>query len=894
VADVTATDPGASRRRDDLEAVLTHVTDLSELLLVLDFDGTLSPIVDDPDAAAPAAGALEAVAALTDRAAVAVLSGRHLDDLAPRVGALPVILVGGHGTEVRDPDGTRTSLFDAGPVQQVLDECADELGALLAGADGWRVERKPASLAVHHRTAAPADVARLLERVRAVLAAPAADGAFDVLDGKMVTELRPSGVDKGTALRWLADRHPDRRVLVLGDDVTDEDAFAAAADLGGNAVLVSTTPRRTAARWRIDDPTRVVLLLERLGAPGTAAPLGAEQVWTRRFHPIAEHGMIGDSRTAALVAPDASVEWMCIPRFDSPSIFAAILDPVRGGRFRVRPTRPLEVQRTYLGETNVLVTRFVDAGSPVLTVTDLLVTSRVNAFDARHTGHHLLRKVEVFGDVEVEVVFQPRFDYARVPTHLEVTQDGVVATADTSDGPQRALLVSDLPFAVTTHEGGNGDVATARLGLTAGAVHWLSLRTGDWERSPHLHLSPDELLDLTVRTWGRWARAIEYDGPWRDDVVRSALVLKGLVYEPTGALVAAPTTSLPEGLGGVRNWDYRYAWIRDSAYVLECFLRIGHTREAETFIRWLGELSERIGGAHALRPLYRIDGEDDLVEFELDHLDGYHDSRPVRIGNGAATQLQLDIYGAAMQLGWLTEQAGTEVPTTRWPTIVELVEAVAERWDEPDAGLWEIRSEPKHHTFSKFQCWLAVDRAIRIGEDLGLAGPYDRWRRVAADIRDSIMTHGYDEELGAFTQAYGEPHMDASLLLLPLKGFIAPTDPRVRSTVEAIRRELEVGDGLLLRYRTVDGLDGHEGAFLLCSFWLVELLARMGDLEEAVRLFERLRAAAGPLGLYAEELDPVTHLHLGNFPQAFTHMGLIGAATAIHEELSTRPLTGRG
>ncbi|MFP5308396.1 MAG: trehalose-phosphatase, partial [Actinomycetes bacterium] len=625
-------------RRDDLEAVLTHVADPSELLLVLDFDGTLSPIVDDPDAAAPADGAIAAVAALADRAVVAIVSGRHLDDLVPRVGELPVTLVGGHGTEVRDPDGTRTSLFDDGPVQHVLDTCEAELTDLLADVGGWRVERKPASLAVHHRTAVPADVERLLPRVRAVLAAPAADGPFDVLDGKAVTELRPSGVDKGRALRWLARRHPDRRVLVVGDDVTDEDAFEAADDLGGQAVLVSDSPRATAARWRIDDPVRVVWLLERLGAPGAVAPLGAEEVWTRRFHPIGEHGMIGDSRTAALVAPDASVEWMCVPRFDSPSVFAAILDPLRGGRFRVRPTRPLEVQRTYLGETNVVVTRFVDAGSPVLTVTDLLVTSRVAAFDPDHTGHVLLRRVEAFEDVEVEVEFQPRFDYARVPTRLERADGCVVATAETSDGPERAVLETDLPLEVVEHEDGNGDVARVRTTLAGGDTRWLTLRTGAWERSPHLHLSSEELLDLTVRTWGRWARAIDYDGPWREDVVRSALVLKGLVYEPTGALVAAPTTSLPEGLGGVRNWDYRYAWLRDAAIVMSSLLRAGYREEARAWREWL--LRAVAGDPENLQIMYGIAGERQLPESELEWLSGYEGSAPVRIGNAAASQRQ--------------------------------------------------------------------------------------------------------------------------------------------------------------------------------------------------------------------------------------------------------------
>ncbi|MDX1658223.1 MAG: glycoside hydrolase family 15 protein [Nitriliruptorales bacterium] len=603
-----------------------------------------------------------------------------------------------------------------------------------------------------------------------------------------------------------------------------------------------------------------------------------------RFHPIESYGMIGDSRTAALVSPDGSIDWLCLPRFDSASVFAALLDPERGGRWRIRPIGDFEVQRTYLGETNVLVTRFTRDGDPVLTITDLLVFSRVNAFDLAYTGHILLRRVEAYGEVELEVEFQPRFDYARAVTRLSA-QDGVLRA---SAGNEHLDLRCDVDLGILPHDDGKGDVARATVVLRSGEERWFKLTTPGAERGPHAHLSPADLLDLTLRTWGRWARMIDYDGPWREEVVRSALVLKALVFEPTGALVAAPTTSLPERLGGVRNWDYRFAWIRDSAYVLECFLRIGHTREAETFVRWLSELTDRIGGAHALQPLYRITGEEEVGEYELAHLEGYAGSQPVRVGNGAATQLQLDIYGAAVQLAYLNEQLGGEIPAARWPVIRELVTTVIERWQEPDAGLWEIRAEPRHHTFSKFQCWVAVDRAIRIGQDLGLDAPYEQWEAVASEIRDSVLEHGYDEERRSFVQSYGGSDLDAALLALPLRGLVPPGDKRTRSTVKAIREDLEVADGLLLRYRTEDGLPGSEGAFLMCSFWLVELLARMGELDEAIRLFEALLARASPLGLFAEEIDVESGRHLGNFPQGFTHMGLITAATAIDEELRGR------
>lgn len=592
------------------------------------------------------------------------------------------------------------------------------------------------------------------------------------------------------------------------------------------------------------------------------------------------------------MSPDGSIDWFCVPRFDSPSIFAALLDPVHGGRWIIRCAGDdLGVQRTYLAETNVLATRFVRNGDPVVTVTDFLVYSRVNAFDASHTGHTLLRRVEAFGDCVVETAFQPRFDYARGGCEMTITDQGVRAASGTE---WAEVAGGRADWRIDTHADGL-PIARAELELRAGDERWFRLLTPGAERGPHHHLPPEELLDLTMRTWGRWSSRIDIDGPWRDAVVRSALVLKCLVYEPTGALVAAPTTSLPEDPGGVRNWDYRYAWIRDSAYVLECFLGIGHTREAETFIRWVNEVADRFGGPHELRPLYRVTGDEDVVEFELENLRGYRDSRPVRVGNAASTQLQLDIYGAAAQLSWLTVLHGGEVPATRWSTVSALVEAVRGRWREPDAGLWEIRASPRHHTFSKFQCWLAVDRAIRIGRDLGLDADYPGWQALADEIKDDVLTQAFDPELGSFVGYYGAKEVDASVLLLPLRGLLPPLDDRVASTVEVVRRELEVADGLLLRYRTDDGLPGREGAFLMCSFWLVELLARMQRLDEAEELFERLVSLSGPLGLFGEQIDPGTGAHLGNYPQGFTHMGLIAAAIAIeHERGSRRHPSRRG
>lgn len=882
----TVTEPAEQpvrRVRDDLEAVVAQAGDLARRVVIVDFDGTLSRIVADPGDAALISGAREALAGLLDTPVeVAVLSGRPLADVEARLEGLPVLVVGGHGAEARLPDGSHVDLVDHAGLHATLDRAAEAVTRLVGRRAGWQLERKPHSLAVHHRRAGPESAGRLDEVVGALERHTDEPPGWEVLGGKAVVELRPRLASKHHATHWIAARFPGRVPLVIGDDVTDEEAFAAAAELGGAGVLVELVPRRTAARWRVENPDRVVELLRRLGRADyeRRSPARAGGGGPPAEHAIESYGLISDSRTAGLVSPDGSVDWLCLPRFDSPSVFAALLDPRRGGRWRIRPADRdgLGIQRTYLGDTNVLVTRFVRDGDPLVTLTDFLVYSRVNAFDPTHTGHVLIRRVEAVVPTRLEVEFQPRFDYGRARTRMEATAEGLRAWAGTDE---LTLSVPGLAWEVTSHEDGNGQVGRAWPELAAGEQRWFVMGTASAHRGPHSHLPPRELLDLTVRTWGRWSDKITFDGPWRDAVVRSALVLKGLIYEPTGAMVAAPTTSLPETPTGVRNWDYRYAWIRDSAYGLESFLRLGHTREAETFVRWLGELTHRIGGAAELRPLYRITGEEDLTEFAVEQLAGYRGSRPVRVGNSAAMQRQLDIYGAAVQLGYLTDLLGSEVPPTRWSIIVQLIDTVADRWRMPDSGLWEIRSPPRTHTYSRFQCWLAVDRAIKIGRSLGLAAPYGRWQKLADEIAADVLTYGWNDEVGAFTQSYGSTALDASLLLLPLRRLVPPCDERVASTVAAIRRRLEVTDGVLLRYRSDDGLPGQEGGVLLCSFWLVAVLAEMGQLDEAERLFDRLVALAGPLGLYAEQIDPRTHTHLGNFPQAFTHMGLITAATTL-------------
>jgi alpha,alpha-trehalase len=602
------------------------------------------------------------------------------------------------------------------------------------------------------------------------------------------------------------------------------------------------------------------------------------------YPPISDYALVGDCHSAALIARDGSVDWFCPGRFDAPAVFCRLLDVDKGGYLRTAPTGSFSVVRRYRGPTNVLETIFSSKAGR-LRATDLMPvhqrSSDRQGYDVG-TSHRLLRKLECLeGEVEIELQFKPTFDYARARTELEPRAGaGAIAHADA-----RYLTLACPGINLQADD---RDALVSRFQLQVGEQRWVVLTHADDPDRAEEALMPvqcEEQLARTLRYWKGWAEKCTYHGPYRDQVVRSALVLKLLTYEPTGAVVAAPTTSLPENLGGERNWDYRYTWLRDSSLILYALLTIGYEEEAADFIHWL---EQTVGADLTRRPqiMYGIDGRSHLPEEVLNHLEGYHGSQPVRIGNAAADQRQIDIFGEVMRAAALYyrhegDAHSTPRPSAEvWDLLRDLVERAAEHWDEAGSGIWEVRGGSQPFLYGKLMCWAALDAGLGLARERGLDAPLDRWRDTCAEIRQAILERGYDTNLGAFTQAFGSSTLDASALVLPRVGFLPPTDPRVRSTVDQIRRHL-TKDGLVYRYRTRDGLAGGEGTFTLCTFWLVEALALGGRLDEAHQLFERVLGYANDLWLLAEEINPETTEQLGNFPQGFSHLALIGAAVNL-------------
>jgi GH15 family glucan-1,4-alpha-glucosidase len=582
---------------------------------------------------------------------------------------------------------------------------------------------------------------------------------------------------------------------------------------------------------------------------------------------IGDYALLGDCHSAALVGRDGSVDWACFPRFDSPSVFARILDANRGGSLQVRPARIRSVSRSYLDDTNVLVTEFTcDTG--VLEVTDCMPIGRLDPDDltrvaARESILRRLRCTE--GEVHVTIAVAPRFEYADLVPLFSLTSEQTGRIV----GGAHALWVS-----ATDRLDWQAEALSASWMLVAGQEEWLevawtpsNLQRGGSAPSRETF---ERRLEDTIAYWRAWMERCWYHGEHADAVRRSALALKALIYAPTGAVVAAPTTSLPEEIRGERNWDYRYTWIRDATLTLTSLFVLGFTEEANAFKRWLALASA--GRARDLQIMYGIRGRRLLPEFTLDHLDGHRESRPVRIGNAAARQTQLDMYGQIMQSAALYVRAGGRISPAEWLFLSDLAQQVVERWDRPDRGIWEVRGKPRHFTHSKLNCWMALDRAVRLAEHLQLPAPLPRWRTVRDRIKDYLITEAAPD--GWFRQAADVDAADASTLLVPAFGLLPVADPLVERTIEVVRAELSQ-DGLVDRYRVDDGLSGGEGAFLLCSFWLLDCLTHAGRLDEADALLERLLGLANDVGLYAEEVDAATGELLGNFPQAFTHMALV-------------------
>jgi GH15 family glucan-1,4-alpha-glucosidase len=596
------------------------------------------------------------------------------------------------------------------------------------------------------------------------------------------------------------------------------------------------------------------------------------------YLPIAEHGIIGDLHSVALVGTNGAIDWYCCPSFDSPSVFGGILDRARGGFYRIAPAvEGWQAKQLYLPDTNVLITRFLTEEG-VGEVQDFMPIQRTRVATHRH---RLIRRVlAVRGEMRFRLEVEPRFDYGRDPHETFFHEAGVVFRSS------RLTLAFETATPLSPSESGVHCEFTLLPGETA--TFLLEQVPDNYVPRAYSEEVIREAFEHTVAYWRTWLAQSRYQGRWREMVHRSALTLKLLVYEPTGAIVAAPTTSLPERIGGPRNYDYRYTWIRDAAFSLYALLRIGFTEEAAGFMSWLTDrFQER--KSHALGPLqvmYDIRGGMELTEQILHHLDGYRGSAPVRVGNAASEQLQLDIYGELIDSVYLYNQHASPIHHDTWMDLCRVIEWLCENWDQADEGIWEVRSGRQHFTMSRLMSWVALDRVIRMALERGLPGDLATWQRQRDTIYRQIMTRGWHAERGAFVQHYETDVLDAGVLMLPLVNFIAPTDRHWLSTLDAISNEL-VSDSLVYRYNveaSPDGLAGEEGTFSMCTFWYVEALAKAGRLDEARLTFEKMLTYANHLGLYAEQIG-LTGEALGNFPQAFTHLALISAACDLDRRL---------
>lgn len=593
--------------------------------------------------------------------------------------------------------------------------------------------------------------------------------------------------------------------------------------------------------------------------------------------PIENHGVIGNMRSIALVAMDGTIDFLCFPNFDSSSVFASLLDIERGGCFQIQPELgDIRARQLYLPDTNILVTRFLSEDG-VAELTDYMPIAQDTA-----QPNEIIRTVCVVrGKIDFTMRCEPRFDYARSQHSTEVHESCAVFHPTNSDCPPMSLY-STVPMQRKSQ-----DVA-AQFTLRAGETSTFVFGAIRHEGEPPEMSFLGQRFHETSQFWKQWSAKSKYKGRWREMVNRSALLLKLLISREHGSLIAAPTFSLPEHVGGVRNWDYRYTWLRDGSFSLYALIRLGFVEETEAFIHWLKRRLSDDAERGPLQVMYGLDGRQKLDEIALDHLSGYQNSRPVRIGNAAYTQLQLDIYGEMMDSIYLSNKYGDPISHDGWQDVRRILTWLEKNWERPDEGIWEMRSGRREFLHSRLMCWVAFDRALRLAAKRSVAAPLERWLTVRDKIREDIFTNFWDSDVQAFVQSKGAKDLDASVLLMPLMRFISPVDPMWHSTMKAIESRL-VEDTLVRRYeqeRThIDGLPGSEGSFTACSFWYVECLARAGELQKAQLLFEKLLGYANHLGLYSEELG-LNGRHLGNFPQAFTHLALISAATYLDRSLS--------
>lgn len=597
---------------------------------------------------------------------------------------------------------------------------------------------------------------------------------------------------------------------------------------------------------------------------------------TASYKPISDYGVIGDLRSVALVGTDGSIDWCCLPRFDSSPLFAALLDAGKGGHWKIAPEGPAVRKQMYIDESCVLLTRFLTPDG-VGEIEDFMPISGGAA--AADAPHEIVRRVRVVrGSMRFKIEVLPAFDFARSRHRLQLARAGAIFTC----GRVRAGLSSSVRLKA------QGAGVAAAFSLKAGESATFLLRHAERGQPPiEKNFDVDRAYAETIDFWRGWASRIRYSGRWREMVVRSALTLKLLTYAPTGAIVAAATTSLPERIGGERNWDYRYTWIRDAAYTIYAFVRLGLLAEAEAFMRWVDARAHEAGRKGRLQVLYSVMGRHDLPEQTLPHLEGYAGSAPVRVGNAAVRQFQLDIYGELVRAAYLANKYGAPISHDLWTQLRALLNFLCEHWREKDDGIWEVRGGRQHFVYSKLMAWVAFDRGLRLADARGLPAERERWSLERSAVYEEVMKKGFDERKKSFVQYFGADAVDAANLVMPMMHFVSPTDPKMAGTIEATMKLL-VSDSLVHRYQigkgANDGLSGGEGTFSMCTFWLAEALARAGRVGEARHIFEKMLSYANHLGLYSEQIG-VTGEALGNFPQAFTHLALINAAFRLDRTL---------
>ncbi|MEL6328610.1 MAG: trehalose-phosphatase [Planctomycetota bacterium] len=844
----------------DLDRRLADLARTPVLLVASDYDGTLSPIVENPEDARPDREAMVALRSLSElpNTHASMISGRALSDLARLSGAPDTVhLVGSHGSEF-DLDFAFSLSHEQSELRHRL---LRELTEIADRHPGTHVETKPASVALHYRNAETAVGRAAYE---AASTGPAAWEGVHTKLGKMVIELTVVSTNKGDALGVMRRRVGASAVLFIGDDVTDEDAFKM---LTGPDAGVKVGEGESNARFRVGTTRDVSRVLARLAELRQAWLAGSDAV------PIETHAMLSDLRTIALVTPEARITWMCVPRIDSPSLFAELLGGPAAGRFSIRSLdEPSPLGQSYLGDSFILRTAWTK-----LTVTDYLDLSG-NRGIQRSGRTDLIRVIEGAG--RVRVAFAPRLDFGRQPTRMHVLDDGL-AIEDTMD--PIVLRAPDVRWQLIDEGPHQTAIAEFDLSQFGGRVV-LELRYGSGSLEPSVNEEPKR-RSLTDKVWAPWVSRLglpEGLAPeLAESVRRSALVLRALSHGPTGAIAAAATTSLPESIGGVRNWDYRYCWPRDAAMSGSALVRLGCNDEAIRLLDWILGVVDTLPSSDRVSPIYTVVGHELPAEAEITELAGYAGSRPVRVGNAASRQVQLDVFGPIVELVWLLAERGAPLSGEHFRLVEAMVRAVEARWEEPDHGIWEIRGPRRHHVHSKVMCWQTAQLGSLVSIKLrGKRNP--DWEALRDRIAVDVLERGWNEDLGTFTTAYNHSDLDAAVLAIGLSGLLSEDDPRWLKTVEAVERELRVGP-TVYRYLMDDGLPGKEGGFNICTSWLIESYVTSGRIDEARALLDDYVKLAGPTGLMAEEFCPEQGIALGNHPQAYSHLGLINAALRIAE-----------